>query len=579
MARTGYPSKYGPVLLFNPRGVSSNDWSDPNDFAAADTVRYYVDASAADDAANGLTDSTPKKTLAAVMALARAGQISVPGRPDQVLLKRGETWTDEVLGYLTTNNLNGGTAISGRSATQRFVIGTYGSGVRPRIKTGASQGPAILSGGTSPSNIAILGIDFDSYQYPAGFGSDTAIDWASGASQLLIEDCLFREEMQTPIKFGKPGGTTAQADVVIRRNVFENILGQVGSWIRLGRHQRLLIEENHFDGRNGISWVGYEFTIGAGIQDHYECLSTDIIVQGNTFSTFGTHAIYLPSGAKVRDNVIFNGGNAIQVGNRYEGVSVGFAARPGGVEVEIVGNYISDLYDVPSSFGDFYRGGRGIHVENATPGGLVYDNILTRNTGTKPWAIELFGFGTTATGVPCSISDLTLQRNKVYRFWRPNNPYHYKGVFIDGTNNAGQPPDISNIDFKNNDIQEPAAWQSLLVQIGEFSIIPEVHSARNRFWRTGITTDRYSVGGGSTNLAGYLSGMGDTNSVETQVPYPDPDKTIADYHASIGGTATVAAYVAAVRAQSRYTTGGASGWNDDLMASKVLDYMRANFSA
>jgi len=574
MARTGYPSKYGPVLVFNPRGVSSNDWSDPNDFAAADTVRYYVDSAASDDSGDGLTPSTPKKTLAAGLALLRAGAIAVPGRPDQLLLNRGSTFTDQTLGYMTTTGAVDGAALSGRSMTQRVVIGTYGTGDRPTIRGGASQIPPITTGLLELKNFAVLGIDFDNYLYPAGNGASRCIECHGPSDYVLVEDCLFRRA-QTSIL-----GHFAswQKNWTVRRNVFLEQLQ--GEWIKLGKADGWLIEENHFDGTENLSWS--TILVRAGIEGDTACWSKNVFVIGNTFSNFPTHAVYLPAGAVVRDNVIFLGAHGIQVGNRYEGTNPGFSGVIGGVVCEIVGNYISDSMDLPASVNPTpYVGGRAISVANTMSGGLVEDNIITRCTATQPYAIYIDGAGTTSGGFQAPCLDLSIRRNKVYRWWRTPNPYHYKGIFIGGNNQTGQPPDIGNVAFKNNDIQEPAGSMSLLVHFDNtLAASGEIDSARNRFFRTGQLNDRYSpTGFGSTDIAGYRLAMADADSVETQVPYPDPDKTIADYHASIGGTATVAAYVAAVRAQSRYTTGGASGWNDDLMASKVLDYMRANFSA
>lgn len=568
------------VVINDPRRTTSTDWSNEDDFAASDTVRIYVSQSAGNDSNNGLTSGTAKKTLAAGMALIMSGQVSVPNRPDQLLLKRGDTWTDEIIGNWTVDGTSGGACISGRSTAQRVVIGTYGTGARPKIKSGALQGPTLVTGPLTTANVAILGLDFDSYLYPAGNGSDTAIDWVGGASYVLIEDCLFPDEFQTPIRFGTPLGFIAQTDFVIRRNVFDTILGQPGAWIQLGRTERLLIQENHFDGRHGLSWTGFENSIGAGIMGDSGCLSRDILIDGNTFSNFGTHAIYLPGGATVRNNLIFLGGNGIQVGNYWQGSPPGFTARPGGVPVEIVGNYISDLKDLTSDLANTYRGGRGIYVANCMGGGLVHDNILTRNTGTKPWALEVYGSGNTAGGIPCPVLDLSIRRNKVYKWWRTPSPYHYKGIFISGTNAPGQPADITDLVFKDNDIQEPAGNMSLLAQIDStLAASGEISSGRNRFFRVGLPDDRYSpLGFSSTDIAGYRAAMGDTSSVETQVAYANADKTIGDYHGSIGGTATEAAYVTAIRAQSRYDAAGNSGWNDQLMAKNVLAYMRDNFA-
>lgn len=179
----GFGSSKQVVVISDPRRTSSTFYSDPDDFAASDTVRIYCSQSAGNDSNNGLTEGTAKKTIAAAKALIIAGQNSVLNRPDQLLLKRGDTWTDETFGVWTLTEASNGTPIGGRSAAQRFVIGAYGTGVRPRVKYGSLQSPLSM-GYLSTSNIAILGIDFDSYQYPAGSGPDNGITWLGGGSYM-----------------------------------------------------------------------------------------------------------------------------------------------------------------------------------------------------------------------------------------------------------------------------------------------------------------------------------------------------------------------------------------------------------
>lgn len=108
----------GVIVVANPKPRSSDGWTDPDYYADFDTRRVYVAADAADDTANGLTPLTPKKTLAAGRALLRAGF------PDQLLLKRGGTWTDQNLQYFTANGQSNGQPLSGRNANARMVLGT-----------------------------------------------------------------------------------------------------------------------------------------------------------------------------------------------------------------------------------------------------------------------------------------------------------------------------------------------------------------------------------------------------------------------------------------------------------------------
>jgi hypothetical protein len=88
---------------------------------ASDSRIIYVSSKGSDDA-NGLSPSTAVKTLAKGQSLLRNDSA------DQLLLKRGDTFRD-TLGQWTK---------SGRSANEPILIGTYGTGDRPVLKTAAT---------------------------------------------------------------------------------------------------------------------------------------------------------------------------------------------------------------------------------------------------------------------------------------------------------------------------------------------------------------------------------------------------------------------------------------------------------
>src|SRR5262245_47418917 len=68
---------------------------------SADTRIIYVSNSVGNDVNNGLSPNTPVKSLSRGMSLLRKN------RPDWLLLKKGDTWTNQVLGQIK---------VSGRSA-------------------------------------------------------------------------------------------------------------------------------------------------------------------------------------------------------------------------------------------------------------------------------------------------------------------------------------------------------------------------------------------------------------------------------------------------------------------------------
>ncbi len=76
-----------------------------------DSRLVYVSSSTGDDANDGLSAATPKKTLAAAAALMREGF------PDWMLLRGGDVWLEGLAGY----------PLSGRSDSEPMVITTYGA--------------------------------------------------------------------------------------------------------------------------------------------------------------------------------------------------------------------------------------------------------------------------------------------------------------------------------------------------------------------------------------------------------------------------------------------------------------------
>ncbi len=87
-----------------------------------DSRVIYVSNSQGNDNNNGRSPQSPVKTLGDAVSLVRNNSA------DQILLKRGDVWTNQTLG---------GWHKSGRSADEPIVIGAYGTGARPRLDTGA----------------------------------------------------------------------------------------------------------------------------------------------------------------------------------------------------------------------------------------------------------------------------------------------------------------------------------------------------------------------------------------------------------------------------------------------------------
>jgi len=136
------------------------------------SVSYWVSSS-------GGSDTNPG-TIAAPFATINRGLSALRnGFPDQVLLKCGDTWVLNDQITLTK---------SANSATQYMVLGSYGAGDRPKIRT-PSHG--IFGGNTSQRRgFAIVGLDLAPIAMTSGSDGIILLSGNGGGwDNVLIEDC------------------------------------------------------------------------------------------------------------------------------------------------------------------------------------------------------------------------------------------------------------------------------------------------------------------------------------------------------------------------------------------------------
>ncbi|MEQ9407470.1 MAG: hypothetical protein RIK87_07065, partial [Fuerstiella sp.] len=89
---------------------------------SSDSRMIYVSSSEGDDANDGLSESSPKKTVAAGAQLLRSG------KPDWLLLKSGDIWSGYSEGGFRLESSGG------ESVERKTVITSYGDGARPVLK-------------------------------------------------------------------------------------------------------------------------------------------------------------------------------------------------------------------------------------------------------------------------------------------------------------------------------------------------------------------------------------------------------------------------------------------------------------
>ncbi len=232
-----------------------------------DSRIVYVSSSQGADTNNGLTESTPVKTLTKAITLIRDDM------PDWVLLKKGDTFapggTDSRYpGYIEWKK-------GGRSASEPMLLSSYGSGDRPVLRETLFFCHADNEYvGFSLDNLSFVGLDFrGEWDANPVLGNTNAIQFYGGQSNILIEDCVFTD-YNTPLRFG--AGTLPASGITIRRSaIYDN--EKQGMYIAGADH--VLLEENLWD------LNGYEGGVASKFNHNiYAKGVNDLTVRGNIIS-------------------------------------------------------------------------------------------------------------------------------------------------------------------------------------------------------------------------------------------------------------------------------------------------------
>lgn len=388
---------------------------------SGDSRRIYVSSSTGLDGNSGLSSASPKRLLRDGVALMRHGY------PDYLYLKCGDTWNDD----LTWVNWE----ISGRSAAEKQVITSYGSGARPIIKNGRFHSWGNITE-NQLSHFAMVGIEFyASYNNPASpdYGLGTARDQAISilmqtADDILIEDCKF-SFYDSNIYIS--GGSAKNTNVTIRRNVIVDAL----SWGILSPYGNgTVIEENIMDKCGWVSRTQFLHSI-------YCLENINLTIRKNILSRSGLFGVKTSS-----DHL--NGAANITIENNLFYKSTlglaGFSAGASGYDPTVAyGTTNADLLNnvfvnpgktLPYNSASTYTGAGTTENINDL---LMDGNIYTHNT-------EYQGIATIMqVGSNSSKSNAITIRNAIVYDWY-SSFFNSNGTYINFTGN------VTNVTQTNN---------------------------------------------------------------------------------------------------------------------------------
>ncbi|MCH7910961.1 MAG: hypothetical protein IIB38_15270, partial [Candidatus Hydrogenedentes bacterium] len=316
---------------------------------SADTIIYYVSDSSGNDANDGLSPSTAFQTLAKGVSLLQ------DGFPDWLLLKTGDTWSNQ--GF-------GGWARSGRSPWEPMVLSSYGASTARPIVTGAP----LLTNNTPTNNLSIVGLHFQTPGFTGADGQEKAgVRFLGKNNDILIEDCMFEVSDFEFQDFYGPVSNVSLRRCVIIDNF--NVGAHAGGLYITGV-TNLLIEENLFD-HNG--WNDTIAGAGPTIFNHNVSLhlpSFGTIFRGNITARSSSHGLQARTGGVVEDNLFVRNPIALL----YGGSDI---MQPGGISGTVARNVVLEGNDIDAS--NLRGWGFGFNNINPTLGVVIADNIIAHN--------------------------------------------------------------------------------------------------------------------------------------------------------------------------------------------------------
>ena len=507
----------------------------------SDSRVIYVSSSGGSDGNTGRSADKPVKTLGKAQGLVRDGSA------DQMLLKRGDVWTNETFN---------GWWKSGRSEDEPIVIGAYGTGARPRLDTGAATAFYAGSGENSPiDNVFLIGLHFSAHTRLPGSGFVSAegsagIRLLAPTDNFLIEDSFIQGYRDNIILQDFFGPLT---DVTIRRSIIADAYGNNSHAAGLFAQgvDRLTLEENLFDHNGWIEGVKGAGQTAFNHNVYMRADNTDVVVRGNVFSRASSHGLQARSGGVIENNLFIDNPIAMSFG-----LVNGSPATAGGVTGRVTGNVFAGGGE--STIAGSVRGW-ALDLGNTKPGAgtTVSNNLFTGNTkGQFPAIVLTVGGNVENFSETAGINDLTIRDNVVYG-WAEGmrlSPGLKPGV--------SGPSGLNGLVVKDNDFQHLGS-ESILHDV-PFVKTAETWSG-NRYDDPEITQQYYGV-----SFDKWRKDREPT-AKQTKVKYDDASRTIPGYSKSLGNGESEDAFLAALRKQS------SQSWDTRLTAAAANAYMQKGF--
>jgi hypothetical protein len=509
----------------------------------SDSRVIYISNSGGSDSNSGLSANSPVKSLSKGESLLRDNSA------DQLLLKRGDTWHED---FGTWDK-------SGRNDDEPILLGNYGSGALPHLKTGTDS--ALRTDKNDVNHLVIQGIHMNAHTRDGGSGDyqgasgTTGIFMLAKGDDITIEGCEI-ENYKFNIILQRYYGD--QTDFTLRRNSIHHSWSQPGNGHSSGIYvegvKGLRLEGNVFD-HNGWNEdaPGSKATIynhGAYIKENV----TNFVAIGNVFSNAASHGLQARSGGIIKDNLFLN--NPIHMSF---GLVNGSPLTPGGVTGEIANNVFLGGGDI-----DGASRGWGVEIANVKTGsGLkVHDNIFAQGDSGSGTAIMLeHGNDVYNANLGTGINDLTVENNIIYKW---NTGLSMMGSM---SANGGGLTGFNDLTFKNNDFIN-LHNNRFVNHSASFSSSEEKWSGNNYYDENGGSS---SIDGQGYSFSKWKSEI-ESSATNSNPNFKDANRNVASYMASIGGNASTGGFLSAARSLSH------ENYKSQYTAAAVIAHVRAGFN-
>jgi len=488
---------------------------------ATDTRLVYVSSSGGDDARDGSSPALAVATLNRAKALVRNGFA------DWMLLKRGD-----VFGSFGTWNK------WGRSTQQPLYITAFGDplAARPQINSGNTFGlnTVTSTNANGVENIVISSLSFfpETYNHTSGGGDLAGLRFTAKGRNVLIEDCKVAGYKDNIVISGE-SASFQMTDVVIRRSQIldSHAAPSVGrsQGIYVGASgKRVTIEQNVVD-HNG--WRANTTGDRSDMNHNIYAINnaTDIIVRDNIDTQASFYGAKMNSGGTVTGNFFARNSESVYMENH----------------THAEGNVITEAVDLDRTptVPTVTPWGVGINTQSS-PSATIRHNLITKVLSTNASGvagIQLFNQGGVAfSGV--------VDFNTVYS-WR-------NGLLITA---AGNGP--GSVVIRDNDLQ--AVFASTAAAAQRSSSPASTFAFANNVYSSGTPATANKVGNNLVSLGTWNSSTSETNARYQTLAYPNANRSIADYNASVGGAASFDAFIATARAMQK------TNWNTAYTAAAI----------